>query len=680
MYHVAMNRLRSFLVALLALVLAIPTLAPAGAEISSAVVAGDYVPNQIIVGYRNQGNASEMAAIREQVRRDVAAKSFSQVSPLASDTELVELGQGISVGEAMARLRGKAGVRFVEPNYIYTTMATSNDTYFTNGSLWGMYGSGTAPANSFGSNAANAWGRNYIGSKSVVIGVIDEGIQIGHPDLVGNIWSNPFDSANGIDDDKNGYVDDINGWDFVSNNNSVYDGTGDDHGTHVSGTIGGRGGNGSGVAGANWDVTLISAKFLGSNGGTTANAILAVDYLTSLKKKGVNIVATSNSWGGGGFSQGLLDAINRGGDEGILFIVAAGNSSLNIDSSISYPAGYECTRTAAGAARGWDCILSVAAINSSGALSSFSNFGATRVDLGAPGENIWSTLPNGTYGSYSGTSMATPHVSGAAALCKSINPSLSGQAIRNAITSTVVETQSLIGKTATNGRLDIGAMATACAASLSPTYAIASATATPTSKIVATGYAEVDTRTTLTLNLSGTTGSAPTSTLSVDAGRWSVTAGSSTIVSDTVIEKGKSVTVTLLTGASIGTLTLSLQSNSLAGSYTATLNSSSPLSYTVTVGDVPGVVPNLKCIKAPQKGRVNCSWTQPSIGSSSLIRYEYQLRQRNSEWPPSWTSTNLNTNVSLTNLSQGISYDFQVRAVNRFGNGPTNSPWLTFTA
>jgi hypothetical protein len=124
-------------------------------------------------------------------------------------------------------------------------------------------------------------------------------------------------------------------------------------------------------------------------------------------------------------------------------------------------------------------------------------------------------------------------------------------------------------------------------------------------------------------------------------------------------------------------LTLSLQSNSLAGSYTATLNSSSPLSYTVTVGDVPGVVPNLKCTKAPQKGRVNCSWTQPSIGSSSLIRYEYQFKRTNVGWPQSWTSTNLNTSVTLTNLVQGASYDFQIRAVNSFGNGPI-SPSVTF--
>ena len=152
--------------------------------------------------------------------------------------------------------------------------------------------------------------------------------------------------------------------------------------THVSGTIGGQGGNGIGVAGVNWQVSLISGKFLGSNGGYTSGAVSAVDYMTWLKvNKGLNIVATSNSWGGGGFSQALLDAINRGGDANILFIAAAGNSSSNNDVTDNFPSNYECTN---GGTRGWDCVIAVAAIDSSGNLASFSSYGATRVDLGAP--------------------------------------------------------------------------------------------------------------------------------------------------------------------------------------------------------------------------------------------------------------------------------------------------------
>ena len=143
-----------------------------------------------------------------------------------------------------------------------------------------------------------------------------------------------------------------------------------------------RSGNGIGVAGVNWHVKLISGKFLGAGGGTTSGAILAIDYLTMLKRtKGLNIVATSNSWGGGGFTQALLDAIDRGGDAGILFVAAAGNGASNNDSLANYPSNYECTK---GGTRGWDCLIAVAAIDSAGNLASFSNYSSTKVDLGAP--------------------------------------------------------------------------------------------------------------------------------------------------------------------------------------------------------------------------------------------------------------------------------------------------------
>jgi len=192
----------------------------------------------------------------------------------------------------------------------------------------------------------------------------------------------------------------------------------------------------------------MDAKFLGPNGGTTANAIKAVDYFTTLKNKGINVVATNNSWGGGGFSQGLQDAIERANTAGILFIVAAGNSSQNINQTASYPASYPNSN-----------IIAVASITSDGLVSSFSNYGATSVDIGAPGSNIYSTLPGSggtsTYGSYSGTSMATPHVTGAAALYKSIYTSATASDIKNAIFTKGVTTSSLVGKTLTGKRLDV---------------------------------------------------------------------------------------------------------------------------------------------------------------------------------------------------------------------------------
>jgi subtilisin family serine protease len=268
-----------------------------------------------------------------------------------------------------------------------------------------------------------------------------------HVDLAANAGTNPGEIAgNGIDDDSNGYKDDVYGWDFDGKNNTVYDGTADDHGTHVAGTIGAVGGNGIGVAGVVWNVKLLSAKFLGANGGTTANAILAVDYFTNLKTRNanpVNIVATNNSWGGGGFSQGLQDAIQRANAAGILFIAAAGNEKKNIDRRLSYPAAYPNSN-----------IISVASITSTGALSSFSNYGATNVDLGAPGSGIWSTLPGNTYGSYSGTSMATPHVTGAVVLYKSLNPDATSDQIKTAILNGT-PTSSLAGKCLTGDRLNV---------------------------------------------------------------------------------------------------------------------------------------------------------------------------------------------------------------------------------
>src|SRR6185436_3033993 len=241
------------------------------------------------------------------------------------DLELVRIPPGRAVSEAARGIQG-SGVEFAEPNWIYTRGLVGNDTYYTNGSLWGMYGASTTPANQYGSGAAAAWANGHVGSNIVYVGIIDDGVAP-HPDLGANVWTNPGEIAgNGIDDDGNGYKDDVRGWDFDGNNNSTFDGAQDDHGTHVAGTIGAVGGNASGVAGMNWTVTMIPAKFLGRRGGTTANAVKALDYLIDLKSRyGINLVATNNSWGGGGFSQALLDAINRGGDAGILFIAAAGN-------------------------------------------------------------------------------------------------------------------------------------------------------------------------------------------------------------------------------------------------------------------------------------------------------------------------------------------------------------------
>ncbi len=438
--------------------------ASAGVAAAAAPAAGtySYAPGAVLVGYAPGTTAAERAEVRARVR----AASAKPLSRLSTEAERVALPRGASVAGAIAALERDPSVRYAEPDWVITRAAESNDPFFTGGSLWGMYGDMSTPANAFGSQAAEAWMLGHTGSRDIAVGVVDEGIDFSHPDLSANAWKNPGETpGNGVDDDKNGYIDDVNGWDFANKDASVYDAGGDAHGTHVSGTIAGVGGNGIGVAGVTWNASLISGKFLGPSGGYISDAVLALDYITNVRAtKGVKVVATSNSWGGGGFSQSLLDAINRGGDQGILFIAAAGNSGRSNDSTANYPSNYQCTtRFDTKAARGWDCVIAVAAITSSGSLASYSNYGAKTVDLGAPGSSVLSTTPGNTYASYNGTSMATPHVSGAAALCASITPALTAADIRTHIMSAVAPTTSLSSTTTTGGRLDVGAMAAICA-------------------------------------------------------------------------------------------------------------------------------------------------------------------------------------------------------------------------
>jgi subtilisin family serine protease len=424
------------------------------------------VADEILIQFRHEATAAHRADARSWV--DGARRRLLRHVG-TSELELATT-HGRSVADAVARLRLHPAVRYAEPNWIYTHQATSDDALYTGGSLWGMLGATTAPANEFGSQAGEAWRAENVGSATMYVGVIDEGIDLDHPDLAANLWTNPFDPLDGIDNDANGYIDDVRGWDFSQSNNSVYDGSPtdsatDSHGTHVSGTIGAVGGNGIGVAGVNWQVTMIPAKFLGPGGGTTADAVMAIDYITDLKTRhGLNIVATNNSWGGGGYSQALHDAIIRAADAGILFVAAAGNGNLfglgvNNDTTRHYPSAYDTAiGTLTQPAASYDSVIAVASITSTGAISTSSNYGTTTVDLGAPGSSIWSTTPNNGYRSFSGTSMATPHVTGAVALYASLHPLAAPSDIKSAVLGSAVTTPtaSLNNLTVTNGRLNIG--------------------------------------------------------------------------------------------------------------------------------------------------------------------------------------------------------------------------------
>ncbi|WP_293076587.1 S8 family serine peptidase, partial [Okeania sp. SIO3B5] len=328
-------------------------------------------------------------------------------------------------------------LEYIEPNYIINLNATvPNDPSF--GQLWGLNNTGqTGGTSDADIDAPEAWDIQT-GSNNVVVGVIDTGIDYNHPDLADNMWTNPGEIAgNGIDDDGNGYVDDVYGYDFAYGDSDPLDVQ--SHGTHVAGTIAANGDNGQGVVGVNWEADLMALKFLNDSGsGSTFNAILAVEYATMM---GADL--TNNSWGGGGFSQGLYDAIAAAGAADSLFIAAAGNSNNNNDVSASYPASYDL-----------DNIISVASTDRNDNKSGFSSYGATSVDLGAPGSSIYSTVPGGGYGSKSGTSMATPHVAGVAALVLAENPDLSYQEVKETILDTTDPISALDGITVTGGRLN----------------------------------------------------------------------------------------------------------------------------------------------------------------------------------------------------------------------------------
>ncbi len=337
-------------------------------------------------------------------------------------------------------------VATLEPDRVFHAASVPNDPLFA--SQWNLLNVGQY-SGTIGNDiqAAKAWGITT-GSRSVVVGVVDSGIDITHPDLAANIWTNPGEiPGNGIDDDSNGYVDDVHGWNFVDNTNNVADVYG--HGTHVAGIIGAAGDNGMGVAGIDWQVSLMALKFQDSHGvGFTSSMLAALNYATMMRRDhGINVIATNNSWETSSGPSGVVENVIRAqGDAGITFVAAAGNNATNNDAIPRYPGSYRLPN-----------VITVAALNTTNSLASMSNYGATSVDLAAPGSLIQSTFPGGTYGILSGTSMAAPQVTGVVALLAAAKPGITVAEVRAAILGSTTPVASLAGKTVTGGRLNAGA-------------------------------------------------------------------------------------------------------------------------------------------------------------------------------------------------------------------------------
>lgn len=391
--------------------------------------------------------------------RKVEGKGTIGVVSLSVATVAGE-GDSISVSDAdIARacdsiLEKNRGLPVIcEANTLFGTSAVPNDPSYS--SLYGMTKI-QAPA---------AWDIST-GSNSVLVAVIDTGVQYTHPDLAANIAVNTGETPNnGVDDDNNGYTDDYYGYDFISNDGNPMDDH--YHGTHCAGTVGAKGNNGVGVAGVAWTVSILPVKVLDAGGsGTLASVAAGINYAT---QRGAKVM--SMSLGGGATSTTLENSIALAKQSGAIVIAAAGNSGSNNDSYPSYPASST-----------HDNVVAVAATDSTDTRASWSNYGPASVDVAAPGVSIYSTLLGSSYGYLSGTSMATPHVAGMAAVLRSINPGLSYMQIKNILIQTSDPVSSLSGRIVSNGRVNLYKAALAAQNGATPTP-----TPTPTPIISPTG-------------------------------------------------------------------------------------------------------------------------------------------------------------------------------------------------
>ncbi|MFN6963116.1 MAG: S8 family serine peptidase [Pyrinomonadaceae bacterium] len=562
-----------------------------------------HVPGELLVRYKDENSVRSLNdRLGARVETDFPELRWQHV----------KLPDNIAMDDAIALYRADPNVENVQPNFIYYLAATPNDEQF--GQLYGMLKIA----------APQAWDVTT-GDPNVVVAVIDTGIDRTHPDLAANVWQNPAEiPSNGVDDDQNGFVDDVSGWDFLNMDNDPADGH--DHGTHCSGTIGGVGNNGIGVAGVNWNVKIMPLKTHDDTvgGSTSVSLINTFGYVTMMRNRGVNIRATSNSYGGppeaGTYDQALKDAIDAAGRAGVLNVFAAGNQLTvneeeDNDRLPTYPGSYNSPS-----------ILTVAASDQNDNRASFSHYGATTVDVAAPGVGILSTVVGGGYARFSGTSMSTPHTAGAAALLAAAHPGLSAASIKATLMNTVDVLPQWLGLTVTGGRINV-----------------ARAIASPT---------------VCTFNLSSQSAS-----FQVSGGSGSINVSSATNCGFAGYSNQPWVVVTSDPGAGAGSVSYTVLPNFDLAPRTATLNIAGRL-FTVTQYGTGPVLPT-----AAVSGRV---LTPDGKGiNKAVVTIVDQLgtrRQTTTDAAGNYRFDNLATGRGYTLTAEHKKYDFEQRSVFVIGN------------
>ncbi|MBI4041825.1 MAG: S8 family serine peptidase [Deltaproteobacteria bacterium] len=409
------------------------------AQEDPGLITGPYVEGEIFIRYKDGTQEEKQELMALSLGATLKKNDF-----LVPNLKLVQLYPGQPVEEAIQYFKALPDVLYVAPNYLIQleggmfppreipdpdpdNSVKINDPYFNNS--YGLYAI----------EAPKAWKSFTWGSRNVMVAIIDSGIDYTHEDLASNMWKNPNEiEANGIDDDGNGYIDDQYGWNFLKDSADPMDDN--FHGTHVAGIVGALADNGVGSLGVSPSVSLMACKFTNEKGeGTTNHAIRAITYAV---RNGAKIL--NNSWGGYGKSRPLMETIQMAANQGVLFVAAAGNDNADADVKPFYPASFT-----------QENVISVAATDAWDEKASFSNFGKKSVHLAAPGVSIFSSIPKNRYDSFSGTSMAAPFVSGAAALIWAAKPHLTMKQVKDLLLQTVDPIESMQGRTMTGGRLNI---------------------------------------------------------------------------------------------------------------------------------------------------------------------------------------------------------------------------------